>query len=473
MRLNLFLAALLLPIIALNAQNCACTDDLNYVISYYETNLPGFKDNVTERNQADYDAMKKRLLENAQQVSDKSECFKVLTYYVEFFKDNHSHISMENPAVNDRDPESVKAFLNSPLFLHREKINLGQVEQKPLEDIEGIYQTVDSVYTIAIIPSKKGLRDYAGVILESRTPLWVPGQVKMELIRKGANTFEAFIYLRNHSLDFKPKMELSEGRLGDNWFKTSLKERHSFNLSSSGELEFREIDAETNYMRIPSFSGHLTAKMDAFYNKYDSLVRSKPYLIIDVRDNGGGSDRNVSPLLPYIYTNPFKDDVVDIYVTKDNIAVFETWYEGMRRDTINFDPASTRYMGHEIEKMKKMPQQSFMRRGSNSRVKLKKSLAKPSKIAIIVNKNCASSCETLLFWAKESKKTILVGENSGGYVGYGEIGGVKTPCYNFTLGCTMTRYRKQRQFEVVGIAPDYRLDNHSDWIAQTLKLIKG
>lgn len=27
-----------------------------------------------------------------------------------------------------------------------------------------------------------------------------------------------------------------------------------------------------------------------------------------------------------------------------------------------------------------------------------------------MNKYCASSCETLLFWAKESDKTILVGK---------------------------------------------------------------
>ncbi|NUO01409.1 MAG: hypothetical protein HUU01_12435 [Saprospiraceae bacterium] len=472
MRLNMIWLAFLLPVISLSAQNCACSEELHYVTGYYEANLPGFKDNVNNRNQAGYDAMKKQLFEAARQAADKSECFKVLTYYVEFFKDNHSHISMEYPVVNDQNPELVKEFLNSPLFLNREKISLGKIEQKPLEDIEGIYQTQDSAYTIAIVPSKKGLRDYAGVILESKTPLWVPGQVKMELKRKSDKVFEVFLYMRNHSLNFVPQMELKEGRLGDNWFKTSLKTRNSYNLNLSNELEFREIDAETNYMRIPSFSGHLTARMDDFYNRYDSLIRSKPYLIIDVRNNGGGSDRNVNPLLPYLYTGPFKDDVVDIYVTKDNIAVFEQWYAGRLRDTVNFDSLSTRYMRYEIDEMKKLPQQSFMQRGSSSRIKLDRVLAKPSKIAIMVNKHCASSCETLLFWAKKSKKTILVGENSGGYVGYGEIGGVKTPCYKYTLGCTMTRYRKQRKYEVVGVAPDYRLDNQTDWLTQTLKLVK-
>ena len=40
-----------------------------------------------------------------------------------------------------------------------------------------------------------------------------------------------------------------------------------------------------------------------------------------VRNNGGGSDRNASPLLKYIYTKPLEEDNVDLYVTKDNIKI--------------------------------------------------------------------------------------------------------------------------------------------------------
>jgi C-terminal processing protease CtpA/Prc len=90
----------------------------------------------------------------------------------------------------------------------------------------------------------------------------------------------------------------------------------------------------------------------------------------------------------------------------------------------------------------------------------------------MTNRWCASSCESLLFLAKESDKTIIVGENSGGYVGYGEVGEIETPCYNFDLTCTMTRYKKQRAYEVIGIEPDIMLDKQKDWIEQTIKFLE-
>ena len=99
----------------LGAQNdCAC--DLKYVINYYETNLPGFKDNVNAENLKDYEQLKKKLQQQAALAQEKVSCFKVLTYYVEFFKDNHSGINMSIPNVDENDPAAVQAFLNSDIY---------------------------------------------------------------------------------------------------------------------------------------------------------------------------------------------------------------------------------------------------------------------------------------------------------------------------------------------------------------------
>ena len=95
----------------------------------------------------------------------------------------------------------------------------------------------------------------------------------------------------------------------------------------------------------------------------------------------------------------------------------------------------------------------------------------PKKVAILYNRSCASSCEPLLFFAKESDKAILVGENSGGYVGYGNIFSIRTPQYKFNMQASTTRYKNARKYEVVGITPDYKLDYKSDWIKQTEKIL--
>ena len=163
-------------------------------------------------------------------------------------------------------------------------------------------------------------------------------------------------------------------------------------------------------------------------------------------------------------------DKVEVYATKENIRKSSEWYEYMKKDTVNYDKEFLTYFAEEIARMKAAPNKSFIMRSEPDTIRLDEVLKYPKNVAVITNKNCASSCETLLFLAKESKKTIIVGENSGGYVGYGEIGRVPTP--HFELGSTMTRYDKQRAYEVDGVPPTYYLNNQENWINQTLRLLK-
>lgn len=36
----------------------------------------------------------------------------------------------------------------------------------------------------------------------------------------------------------------------------------------------------------------------------------------------------------------------------------------------------------------------------------------------------------------------------------------------------MTRYDKQREFEVIGISPNYKLNNDKSWIEQTMEILE-
>ncbi|MEM6378896.1 MAG: S41 family peptidase, partial [Bacteroidota bacterium] len=212
-------------------------------------------------------------------------------------------------------------------------------------------------------------------------------------------------------------------------------------------------------------------QIDSLYEAADTKIRQTPYLIVDVRDNGGGSDRNVSPLLPYIYTNPIKGDRVDLLVTKDNLNLWKKWQKDWTEDSLNYSRDQVKWISREIARMERVKPNTWLKRSKGGKFRTKDVATYPKKVAIIQNQYCASSCETLLFWAKQSGKAILVGENSGGYVGYGENGGVDTPCFNFRFTCPMTRYLEQRKYEVEGVAPDVLLAYNSDWVEQTLKLL--
>ena len=172
-------------------------------------------------------------------------------------------------------------------------------------------------------------------------------------------------------------------------------------------------------------------------------------MLIDIRDNGGGSIPNA--LKDLLYTH---DEVIELYVTKDNIASFERIYGEIKENVEQYGRWTLKYLRKEIKKMKKTELNTFMPRSSGTNTITMDSVwIHPKRVGVLYNKGCASSCESLLFIAKKSKKAVLLGENSGGYVGYGENLQEETPCYQFRLFCTRSRYRIQRKYEV-GIQPD-------------------
>jgi hypothetical protein len=457
------------------SQDCKCETELKFVINYYETNLPSFIDNVNEKNENEYLAFKNLLLSKSKVSNKKMDCFKILTKYVEFFKDNHSSIYMQDVDVNENNPESLSNFLNSETYKSREyyKFKESEIKQYPLKEIKGIYQNADSTITIAIIQIKKSEK-FIGVVTESKSKLWKKGQIKVELTKKKDGSFEAFYYSYKHTLKYYPNYTLENGILGDFWFKKSLKNKVNYSHNFDNKIEFKILNDSTSYLRLSSFSSELNAKIDSLYKKVDAQILSKPNLIIDVRNNGGGNDGNAYPLLKYLYTKPFEDDSVDFYVTKDNIKIWENWYQENSKDTINFNAQDLKESLKDINRMKNSKLGTFIPRSLSEKSIIKRDIIEynPKRIAIMTNRWCASSCESLLFLAKESDKTIIVGENSGGYVGYGEVGEIVTPCYKFDLTCTMTRYKKQRAYEVIGIEPNIKLDKQKDWIEQTMKLLE-
>lgn len=476
MKPHFILLILLMTTQFVKSQDCNCQKDFEFVVNYYEENLPGFIDNVTNHNIEDYNKFKNTLLNLSKNYcNDEGLCFKTLLVYVEFFKDNHSSIYTNNSInVNESKKREVKQFLNSNLFKNREIIeDINFSITNPIQAIENKYQTKDAAYTIAIVKNKNNFRDYVGVIVDSKTLLWKKGQVKFELKQVKEDTYDMFMYMRNHSLRYYKNVKFINGILNDNWYNVNLDEKKSYNIDlANTELTFKEIDEEINFMYIPTFDGNWYSEISKFYEQHNATIRAKPYLIIDVRNNGGGSDACVSPLLDYIYTKPFESDIVDVYATKENIRKSLEWFERMKKDTANFSEEFLEGFEEEIATMSSVPNKTFIPRSTGEMIIMDSVLSNPQKVVIIANKYCASSCETLLFWAMESDKTIIIGENSGGYVGYGEITGVETPNFKFELGCTMTRYTNQRKYEADGIPPKHYLHNDKDWVEQAVEILK-
>jgi len=462
------------------AQICDCKSEFLWVKAFMEKNHPGYNSDIKTSDEPAYKKFTDELMKSISADKSGNYCIVYLKQYIRYLKDHHSNISSISLPVNETNSDSLKAFLQSPAFTYTEVIRydsaelINRLSKVDPASLEGVYITPDSMYTVAVIKSPSKNRKYAGIILASRTKTWVKGQVKIEINDRDDGYREQFLFMRNHSVNYTEWIPEPSNSLIPGWIKIfpSINKPSLQNISN-GLVSFKELDSITSMISIRSFAGQYNRELDSAYKKILPEIKKYPNLIIDVRYNGGGSDRNFNALMPLLYTDPIENDFVELFITEDNKKAYEKI-----RDEQKADPARYGVNGYQIwqvrlNQMKDKPFNSFIPiSAKNSTSTYKKESGNPLKVAILYNRWCASSCEQLLISGAFSKKVKLVGENSGGYIAYGNVMSIKTPCGN-TLNWTTTRKNKDRKYEFVGITPDYKIPaGETDWVEYTRKLLQ-
>lgn len=474
----LLTGCLLFLFITASSQNCNCLDDYHFIKAHIEKNHGGFNKKIKSPDEPAYKAFTLSLEEEIKKDRDSKYCIAYLKKYILYLQDHHSNITAGGGAqVNEKDSAAVITFYNSPAYRNTEVIPIDRAtldrkwSSERINNPEGIYYTPDSTYVVALIKNKTPSRDYAAVILHSKTVLWSPGQVKFELKQVNDSLFDVFMSYRNHSINYD-QVPYKGGLLRLNgWIAAGAMKEGGQSVKDNSLFSFKVLDSTTSLLSIRSFDAGLTKKLDSFYAANMPEIKKHPHLIIDIRDNSGGSDMSYKALMPLIFTTPFESDVMEYYATPGNIEAYEEYDSALLKRS----PGSSPAFKQPIALMKKADPFSFTHFGNGKPNKIQYTINKgnPVKIAVVYNKNCASSCESFLFEILNSSKTIRVGENSGGYTGYGNVMNIQTPCGN-TLSWTTTVYRNQWQYEFVGIPPQYRVpENETDWIGYAKKLLEN
>jgi len=458
------------------AQNCNCLDDYYFIKDHIEKNHGGFNKKIVSPEEPGYKKFTAELEKQIKNDRNGKYCIAYLKKYILYLQDHHSNITAgRGTVVDETDPASVRAFLQSAAYRNTEVIAVDSAalaeagSRKKNSSPEGIYFTPDSTYVVALIKNKTAYRDYAAVILRSKTALWAPGQVKFEMKQVNDSLYDLFTSYRNHSINYD-QVSVKDGVLQLNGWRYAGDLKTATPAARDNSLfAFKQLDSTTSLITLRSFDAGLTKTLDSFYRAIMPEIKKHRNLIIDVRDNGGGSDRSYSMLMPLLFTTPFESDVMEYYATPANISAYEKYDSALlKRSPGSFPPFK-----QPVALMKEAKPFSFTHFGDGRPKKIQYPVNKgnPLKIAVVYNRSCASSCESFLSEILHSSKTIRVGENSGGYTGYGNVMNIETPCGN-TLSWTTTVYRNQWQYEFVGIPPQYPVPaDETDWIGYARKLL--
>lgn len=240
--------------------------------------------------------------------------------------------------------------------------------------------------------------------------------------------------------------------------------------STTPAFALSEIDSQTLLLSLPSMSASYSALIDSMLQANNQLLTQRKFLIIDCRNNGGGSDQTWSPLKPYLYTQPALADGRQYWASEDNAAFL---LETAKKEDV--DKKTKKYLKTVAAEMKKHPG-TFLGTMDARRDRFSAVLPYPQKVIVLVNKFSASSTENLVLWAKQSKKVTIMGRQTAGVADYGNAGVSVAPCRDWELWAPIMRSNRVadgRALDNIGITPDVVLEeNEPDWIARAREYLQ-
>lgn len=297
---------------------------------------------------------------------------------------------------------------------------------KKTKTIEGIWIGFRGSFAI-----KKDNKKYVRISIDLSG--YEENQVIFKAIEKGNNEFELTTYrnyrqfklhkekaslLSNNSVfeihDDTRFVRKSNNKKADLAFIASYIPKYPNGLNTYPVAMY--INDSTFYLRIPSFNSN-TAN-DLVDKHWDDII-SRPNLIIDIRNNGGGQDNYYKKLAELIYTNPYESKGVEWYSTN---GIILDWEDAIKNGGIKegYEKESKALVQEMKKNIGGFVQHPYYR--NNGIIKKDTVYNYPKQIGIIINGGNASSAKQFLLTAKNSSKVTLFGnENTAGVLDYSNI----------------------------------------------------
>jgi hypothetical protein len=451
---------LLLPFAVLS-QDCDCPSNLKWVRETFKANDAGFSYALSQKGQDAYEQHNRAYEAKVREVDNLQDCMHALENWLAFFRNGHIGIQ----PLNARHQESTGSPSEEDIrksFADWEKLEvdvpafLEYLDTKTTHDFEGVW--VSGPYEIGV---KKLADAYLGFIIKADGVHWTEGQVKLRIEADGSATY----YMRDHSPEHFEAAEL----LGNNYLTMGFIDlkRKLPALPPDPEVElhvrsmfndapfFERVDDNTALLRIPSFSYSEKAAIDSVVLTNRELILQTPNLIIDLRDNGGGSDGSFQELLPILYTNPIRTVGVEFLSTPLNN---QRMLDFIENDEYGLDKESKKWARKAYKKLSKQPGEFvLLNEQPVTETTFDTVHPFPQRIAILINENNGSTTEQFLLAAKQSTKVKLFGTTTAGVLDISNMHYVDAPCGEFQLAYSLSRSLRIPDMAIddKGIQPDY------------------
>jgi len=439
--------------------------ELDFIITKIKNNYPAY----AEKYNSGYEKLLLDVKKNIAGSKDSVYNFQQLIRPVLFFKDLHVRIGSVHPLLLD------SAFYIKKLQEIKSKIPNNKSK-------EGYWKTDLDDYIIYLQKSnghKENL--WEAVIVEANNKNIKPGSIKFYITKNKIDKYSITNYIGgNGNMTGLFSYFLSKDTLiTDIFYKwTKIKDYHPNYLNQLKPVEEKVslniIDSNFIVVKVPKSSWATKTVVDSLVALNRPAIEKTPNLIIDIRNNTGGTWAVYRSLFPYIFTKPVIPGVGSYRCSEDFIDLLKADIEKGKKDS-----SLAHFLPREMELLDSMLQyKGGFYYSPPDTMKFDTSAIYPSafpkKVIVLMNYKCASASEMFVQFCQQSKKAIIAGEKTWGAVDNVEIFSFNSPSGNTKLSIPRTRmlYGKNRTLDFIGIQPDVTIPStEKDWYKYILNYL--
>lgn len=436
------------------AENLA---DFDFVTSKIRNNYAGWHTKVTPATRPQLDALTMRLRARAATASN-SDLLKTLREWIAFFNDRHVGIAPTGSS------SASTSNANFPSVEWDQLIRRLQALSTARDPLEGVWNIQGDLYRLAVLRVPGSSDRFEAVVLSTKSPTWKPGQIKAEFTRRTDGRFDSIFRPGDHSEQEQVSELIATGQAimvpgWDTWQREwpAVPDAKVLNrMLPPRELSLEAYSPTTLLLRIPDFRDNRAQAMRDLIAQHKAKLDQTPNLIIDLRNNGGGSDFVYDPIVPYLYTRPIVSISAEMRSSPDNIALRQAVAEELKANS----PETAAEIERQNKEMRKRPGQYVPQETRQFGIDRRASvLPNPRRVAVLID-GAGSSGEEFLLMARQSRKVTLFGQrNSAGILDFANVIGTSSPSNRFRLSWATSRSLRLPEDPVDpdGIPPDIRI----------------
>ncbi len=421
--------------------------------------LKELENNYAEANllkdSREYIKFKKKILYRSNSIYDNDSCFISLNSIRYFLKDKHIFITQKGNSISKIDSVEEDYLVT--------QLKKNELSKSNKDGLKGLW--IDSFSKTEYLIFQDKVRfpksDYVAVIVSSENARLKRRYINLKfngegvIFKNGAGDYLYFKYkLKNNILNIYAKLK---------WIRKHTIIPHSY---FNNNLSIKSIRNDVVLINIP-FSSGSSQKFDSMLDANTAIIKSSPILIIDLRDNAGGSVNIYKRLKSLIYTNPIKNEDYYYYGSVGNLALLEKYRDGIK------DTTSNSYKSYDttIQNMKKSLGKLVYEK---STIYTQDSIyLHPKKVALLYNEFTASAAELFMLTSVQSKKVTLFSTTSSmGAVDKVDAfpKSIENCGYTITIPTSLRVSRiYKKDLDNIGFTPDVKISKKQDAYIQILK----